>query len=189
MSYEKKSKRLKFRLPRDSTLGIGIIISIIIVVATAVIYKNSSNNISEPNALEADTIRVIDGDTIEINSNKIRLFGIDAPEMGQPCSKNTSTHDCGAASKEYLEFIISGTIVKCDDRGKDRWNRIISICTTDGNDINRLMVRNGWAFAYREYSSAYVQDEEFAQTNKLGMWSKVFSSPSEWRKSKRGNKL
>ena len=51
------------------------------------------------------------------------------------------------------------------------------------------MVRHGWALAYRQYSSDYVSDEEFAQSNKLGMWAKEFTTPSEWRKSNKGDKL
>jgi len=174
-----------FQISRNSTLGFCILIGIVLIVAV-IILKKDNHEVSVLYTPSLHNVRVIDGDTIEINSNKIRLFGIDAPEIGQPCIKNDSTYDCGAASKEHLKFIIAGMNINCDDKGKDRWGRIISVCIADGDDINRLMVRHGWALAYRKYSSAYVNDEKFASLNKLGMWSKEFSTPSEWRKSKKG---
>ena len=161
----------------------------IALVVTIVILNKGENVTTQLSQSSAKAVRVIDGDTIDIDSNRFRLFGIDAPEKGQPCSRNNVPYDCGSASKEHMKFIISGAIIECGERGKDRWGRYIGICTADGEDISRLMVRHGWALAYRQYSSDYVSDEEFAQSNKLGMWAKEFTTPSEWRKSNKGDKL
>jgi endonuclease YncB( thermonuclease family) len=140
---------------------------------------------SQSPAPEFSNVFVIDGDTIEINGERIRLYGIDAPEQGQPCRKNNESYNCGKASKEHLKFLITGTKVSCDDRGKDRYGRIIAVCKADSQDIGQLMVKHGWAIAYRKYSSDYIKDEKFARKNKLGMWAKDFILPSEWRALRR----
>lgn len=137
---------------------------------------------------KSSSVRVIDGDTIELESMKIRLFGIDAPEIGQPCLRNNEEYDCGTASKQHLEYLLSGSTVSCDNRGTDKWGRKISVCMADKDDINQMMVKHGWAIAYRQYSSIYIKDEDFARSNRLGMWSREFSVPSKWRKSKGGKK-
>lgn len=175
-------------MPRDSIFGVGVLVSIAFVVAV-VILKKGKDEVPVPFSPDIQEIRVVDGDTIEVNSKKIRLFGIDAPEMGQPRKRNNAPYNCGAASKGHLDFILTDTNVECDDKGKDKWGRFISVCKAEGEDISRLMVRHGWALAYRKFSAAYVSDEEFARSNKLGMWAKEFSTPSEWRKSKKGDTL
>lgn len=188
MSHDWRRKKPRFQAPSDSILGAIVFAGIALVVAI-VIFNKGENVTPESTPVGTENVRVIDGDTIEINSKKVRLYGIDAPEKGQPCRRNNSPYDCGTASKEHLEFILTGTNVKCTKKGKDKWGRFIGVCTADGEDISQLMVKHGWALAYRKYSSAYVDDEEFAKSNKLGMWSKEFSIPSEWRKSDRGDKL
>jgi endonuclease YncB( thermonuclease family) len=97
------------------------------------------------------------------------LYGIDAPELGQTCKRNDSPYDCSAVPKEYLEFILTEAKVGCTKKSKDKWGRFIGVCSVDGDDISQLIVRHGWALAYKLYSPAYVQDEEFVQSNKLEM--------------------
>ncbi|MCO6413214.1 MAG: thermonuclease family protein [Thiogranum sp.] len=188
MNEDWRRRKRRLRLPQDSALGILVLIAIA-MVAVIVIVTQKNDPEATANKPVINDVRVIDGDTIETNSATIRLFGIDAPETGQPCTRNGSSYDCGGASKEHLQFIITGATVSCDDRGKDRWGRTIGVCMADGKDIGRLMVRHGWALAYREYSSNYAKDEEFAKENRLGVWSKEFATPSDWRKSDRGDKL
>ena len=166
-----------------------IIIGAISLVLAIFIYNKGHAAISNDTPLATQTIRVIDGDTIELDLEKVRLYGIDAPEKGQPCKRNNSYYDCGATSKYQLEIILVGAKVKCTKKGKDKWGRFIAQCLANNEDIGRIMVRQGWALAYRQYSSAYIKDEEFAQTNKLGIWSTEFAIPSEWRKSSKGDKL
>lgn len=169
-------------------LGIAVLGGVAVAVAIAIFGREKTNHPGEgSSAIQA--VRVIDGDTIEVNSEKPRLYGIDAPEKGQPCRRNNIPYDCGAASKEHLEFLLSGAELNCTKKGKDKWGRYVAKCEADGEDVSKLMVRHGWAIAYRKYSTTYVKDEKFAQSNRLGMWSKEFSIPSEWRKSDRGDKL
>ncbi|PJC19089.1 MAG: nuclease [Zetaproteobacteria bacterium CG_4_9_14_0_2_um_filter_59_191] len=188
MGHDWRRKKARFNVPSDTVMGAGVLGGIALIVALLILGKGRDEAPSEMPA-STQTVRVIDGDTIEVNHEKVRLYGIDAPEMGQPCTRNNSPYDCGRASKEHLEFVLTGATVNCRKKGKDKWGRFVAECTADGEDISHMMVRHGWALAYREYSTAYVSDEEFATSNKLGMWSKEFSIPSEWRKSNRGDKL
>ena len=126
---------------------------------------------------------VTDGDTIKILNNKIRLHGIDAPEKRQNCTKNEKKYNCGVVATEALSKKIGKNIVKClTQKKKDRYNRFIGICFVEHEDLNKWMVRNGYAVAYKRYSKDYILDEEFAKTNKLGLWSGTFLNPEKWRK-------
>ena len=126
---------------------------------------------------------VTDGDTIKISNNKIRLHGIDAPEKKQNCTKNAKEYNCGVVATEMLIKKISKNVVKClTQKNKDRYNRFIGVCFVDQEDLNKWMVRNGHAIAYRRYSKDYILDEDFAEKNKLGLWSGTFLKPEKWRK-------
>ncbi len=161
----------------------GISIFTVTALALAVVIFNGGSIFQTPVSAKAQKIWVIDGDTFELNSKRIRLFGIDAPEKEQPCIDKNTTFDCGAASREHLRSILSGANVECQKKDIDRWGRIIGLCYADGEDVGQLMVRHGWAVAYRQYSSAYVKDEKFARSNKLGVWATKFTIPSKWRHS------
>ena len=126
---------------------------------------------------------ITDGDTIKISNNKIRLHGIDAPEKKQNCTKNAKEYNCGVVATEMLIKKISKNVVKClTQKNKDRYNRFIGVCFVDQEDLNKWMVRNGHAIAYRRYSKDYILDEDFAEKNKLGLWSGTFLKPEKWRK-------
>ncbi|MDC0418688.1 thermonuclease family protein [Pelagibacteraceae bacterium] len=126
---------------------------------------------------------VTDGDTIKILNNKIRLHGIDAPEKKQKCTKDAKDYNCGVVATQMLIKKISGNTVKClTQKNKDRYNRFIGVCFVKQEDINKWMVRNGYAVAYKRYSEDYTLDENFAKTNKLGLWSGSFLKPEKWRK-------
>jgi len=126
---------------------------------------------------------IIDGNTIKILNNKIRLHGIDAPEKNQKCTKSRKEYNCGVVAREKLIKKIGKNAVKClNKKNKDRYNRFIGVCFVEQEDLNKWMVRNGYAIAYRRYSKDYILDEEFAKINKLGMWFGTFSKPEKWRK-------
>ena len=126
---------------------------------------------------------ITDGDTIKILNNKIRLHGIDAPEKKQKCTKNKKKYNCGEVATKALTKKIGKKLVKClTQKNKDKYNRFIGICFVEQEDLNKWMVRNGHAVAYRRYSKEYIIDEEFAKTNKLGLWSGTFLNPEKWRK-------
>ena len=151
------------------------------ITLIAIILLNLSEKII---ASEIYGIPVItDGDTIKILNNKIRLYGIDAPEKNQKCNKNGKEYNCGADATEALIKKISKNTIKClTQKKKDRYNRFLGICFIDKEDLNKWMVRNGYAIAYRRYSKNYILDEEYAKSKKLGLWSGTFLMPEKWRK-------
>ena len=133
----------------------------------------------------SSSLKIIDGDTIILNSEKIRFYGIDTPEIKQTCTDNYGhTYSCGIRAKLELEKIIGSKKISCIKKTKDRYKRSISICYVDKNDINSLMVKRGWALAYRKYSKKYVKDEAIAKLNNAGMWSGKFIAPWKWRRMK-----
>ena len=125
---------------------------------------------------------ITDGDTVKILNNRIRLHGIDAPERNQMCKKKY-IYNCGSVSTNALIEKINKNIIKCSvQKNKDRYNRYIGVCFLKEEDLNKWMVQNGYAVAYKRYSKDYVLDEEFAKKNKLGLWSGTFLKPEKWRK-------
>ncbi len=144
------------------------------------------NTLAFPKVLNASSsLKIIDGDTIILNSEKIRFYGIDTPEIKQTCTDNYGhTYLCGVKAKLELKKIIGSRKVSCIKKTKDRYKRSISICYVDENDINSLMVKRGWALAYRKYSKKYVKDEAIAKLNNAGMWSGKFIAPWKWRRMK-----
>ena len=125
--------------------------------------------------------KVIDGDTIYIHKNKIRLHAIDAPETKQTCILNSKKWACGKQSTKELTKLISNKSVTCKVNDIDVYYRFIAVCFIDTIDINQWMVENGWAIAYRYYSSDYIFEEKFARENKLGIWSSLFIEPYKYR--------
>lgn len=141
-------------------------------------------------ALASDPIigqaTVIDGDTIEIHGEHIRLNGIDAPESRQMCGRSDgSQYRCGQAAAFALANWIARSVVSCEPHGHDRYRRVIATCYVRGEDVGRRMVRDGHALAFRRYSPVYVPDEEQAQAAKLGVWQGRFVAPWDWRKGAR----
>jgi endonuclease YncB( thermonuclease family) len=123
----------------------------------------------------------IDGDTIEVGEYRIRLFGIDAPEIRQTCNRNNEEWRCGQDAAFALADKIGSNPVECEARDRDRYGRTVAVCRLNGEDISAWMVREGWALAYRQYSLDYVPQENEARDAKRGVWSSEFIPPWEWR--------
>ncbi len=128
--------------------------------------------------------RVSDGDSLRSGKLKIRLFGIDAPEIKQQC-KDARGDDwpCGKAAKQALQNIVdSADALNCKLHDVDRYGRLIMQCFAGDTDIGAALVGNGHALAYRDYSTAYVSAETSAANAKLGIWRGSFMPPWEWRR-------
>jgi endonuclease YncB( thermonuclease family) len=124
---------------------------------------------------------VIDGDTIEIHGTRIRLFGIDAPEGSQTCLEEGKPTRCGQYSALALADKIGSSPVMCEPKDRDRYNRVVAVCRSSGEDLNAWMVSQGMAVAYRQYSVDYVPQEEQAAALKRGIWKGDFIFPWDWR--------
>ena len=126
---------------------------------------------------------ITDGDTIKIINKRIRLHGIDAPEKKQICIKNTKEYSCGKEATDALAKKINGSRVVCKVQNRlDRYKRYIGVCFVGEVNLNKWMVRNGYAIAFRRYSKDYIEDEDYAKKNKLGLWAGNFIYPEKWRK-------
>ena len=133
------------------------------------------------NNLFASHVTVIDGDTIRLGDVKIRFSGIDAPEINQTCVASEGKVACGKISKDILIAKVTNNKISCSDEGKDVYGRILGECFVNGESLSSYLVREGFAFAYRKYSNKYIQDEEYAKFNNLGMWSMEFEYPWDYR--------
>lgn len=129
--------------------------------------------------------RVVDGDTLVLGSVRIRLHGIDAPESTQNCQAGGRFWACGREATWALARLVRGKPVSCEERDWDRYGRAVAVCGIAGQDLNAWMVAEGWAFAYRRYSRAYVAEEARAQAAKRGIWRGEVVAPWDWRRGKR----
>tara|TARA_B100000470_G_C19482474_1_gene255094 strand:+ start:89 stop:508 length:420 start_codon:yes stop_codon:yes gene_type:complete len=129
-----------------------------------------------------DVLKVVDGDTIVLNGEKIRFSGIDTPELKQKCIKNDQKVFCGVLAKKLLLEKIGNKTPKCIREGKDIYKRTLAECFINGESLSVFLVRNGYAFAYRKYSDKFIKEEEFAKKNKNGLWSMKFEYPWDFRK-------
>jgi endonuclease YncB( thermonuclease family) len=126
--------------------------------------------------------RIVDGDTVVINGTKIRLQGIDAPETEQFCLDDKShVATCGKGVRDRLIEKSAGRAWTCRVSGRDRFSRSLANCYVGDEDIQRWMVRSGFALAYRQYSHDYDADEDVAREARAGLWSGAFIAPWDWR--------
>jgi len=138
---------------------------------------------------------VIDGDTIEIRGERIRLFGVDAPESAQTCRDAAgAAYRCGQRAALALADRIGVQTVNCNALDRDRFGRTVSECSVGGENMNAWLVRNGWAVAYRRYGGGrYNADERAAKAARAGIWAGAFVMPEAYRRAgrtpARGNRM
>jgi endonuclease YncB( thermonuclease family) len=133
----------------------------------------------------ADTARVIDGDTLEWKGERVRLLGIDAPEMKQTCERDGVTWLCGKEARKALAEWLGDGDVDCEGDERDKYGRLLAHCSVDGEDIGEWMVSRGLAVAYYRFSYEYQRAEYQAKSAKAGMWAGEFQNPWDWRKGQR----
>jgi endonuclease YncB( thermonuclease family) len=155
-------------------------------------------------ALQADPIvgraSVIDGDTLEIRGQRIRLWGIDAPEGRQTCMRAGETYRCGTDAANYLDTLIADRPVNCRSKGRpDRYGRVVATCQVMetgcergadvcvvSTDLNASMVLGGHALDYAQFSrGAYAEQQADARARRRGVWAGDFQLPWDWRRSRR----
>ena len=129
--------------------------------------------------------RVVDGDTLQVGVERVRLHGIDAPESAQSCRRDGQLWDCGKAATEALRRLIGDQPVTCEGRERDRYKRLVGVCRAGCVDLNARLEEAGVALAYRRYSEDYVPQEKGAKAAGRGMWAGEFVPPWKWRRGKR----
>ena len=121
----------------------------------------------------------VDGDTLRTSGERVRLYGIDAPEYDQTCRDDTGrSWPCGRAAKERLASLVARGSVACSTQGHDRYGRTLAICSAiDVEDIADVLVREGYAVDYRRYSFRYSAGALAARLAGRGIWNGTFEQP------------
>ncbi len=129
--------------------------------------------------------KIVDGDTIELQGQAIRLYGVDAPELGQACTIGEQTYDCGMVARTALLDLTAGVAVTCrvlaPEPGAAAGEAKPGRCFAQGYDLSEGMTYTGWALALREVSERYLVFEERAQAAGRGLWKGRFVTPWDWR--------
>ncbi|WP_188569612.1 thermonuclease family protein [Youhaiella tibetensis] len=129
----------------------------------------------------AGQAHVSDGDTISINGQRVRIVGIDAPELDQTCTdKAGSAWRCGREAREHLVALIGKAPVTCASEGRDKYGRVLGRCEAGGADLGAAMIEAGFAVSYDDYKVR----ETLARIDRRGIWAGSFETPQKWRKDK-----
>jgi len=129
----------------------------------------------------AGMAKVIDGDTVEIRGERVRIHGIDAPETEQTCDLAGRTIPCGQEATEALARRVGRNQVTCTGTERDRYDRLIAVCLVGGIDLGGWLIEQGLAVAFLKYSRDYVTVEQRAREKKAGIWSTTFLMPWDYR--------
>jgi endonuclease YncB( thermonuclease family) len=146
-------------------------IAIAVVVAVAAWLKQRADE----NLIGA--ARVIDGDSLWVSATEIRLYGIDAVELHQTCTRAGRPWNCGAEAAGALRTAIAGREISCSSREQDRYGRTVAVCRAGGLDLGAAMIKGGYAVSY----GAYEADEREARDARRGIWASQFDPPGVWR--------
>lgn len=125
---------------------------------------------------------IVDGDSLNISGNRVRLIGIDAPEGRQTCNLSGRSWACGQAATRKLRALIADAVVTCTADREDQHGRLLAVCFAGGRNLNAAMVRSGYAVSYGRYRDL----EADARQARRGIWASRFTTPRKWRRVNRG---
>lgn len=123
--------------------------------------------------------RIVDGDTLVVAGRRVRLAGMDAPEMDQVCLRAGQDYSCGIVARDALRALLAGREPSCVIKGRDRYGRDLGRCSVAGADLGADLVRRGLAVAY----GGYAREESEARAAGTGLWAGSFTRPDEWRRA------
>lgn len=161
-----------FRIVRDLLLTALILLFVGLVAV----------RLEKPQEAMSGRARIVDGDTLMLDGKRIRLVGIDAPELRQICERNGQDWPCGTEAKRYLAGLIGDAETMCGADGSDKYGRLLAVCTVGNRDLNAAMIAGGYAIAFGDYET----EEAVARQKRMGLWAGTFDVPRQWRQSHGG---
>jgi endonuclease YncB( thermonuclease family) len=146
--------------------------AVTLVVVASLFVRSSEAPARAPTGmhLSAPAVRlaVLDGDTLRVGDQVVRLAGIVAPARGSVChDAGRSDVDCGAAAANALAVLVRGSAVDCTIHGHDPEGRPVGNCLAAGTKLSEALVRDGWA---RAEDGDLQQPETVARAAGRGMW-------------------
>jgi endonuclease YncB( thermonuclease family) len=161
------------RIPRRYGVVAGLAVAALLAMAALLI----------PPTLISGRAEVVDGDTLRIGHERIRLTGLDAPELAQTCTDaNGGSWDCGREAKAFVVSLVAGRTVTCSSARRDVYGRPLAKCDSGAGDLGAQIVDAGWAVA----DFGYFSEASDARLAKRGIWSGSFIAPADWRRMKSG---
>jgi endonuclease YncB( thermonuclease family) len=169
---------------RELAQTLGKLIGLAIVILIAVLIVRYCSPEPDIHFKVADRVAAIDGDTLRSGSVELRLYGIDAPELNQTCTRSDGTEwPCGREAQSRLKSLIGRYAVDCEPRSRDKFNRVVAVCgTSKVPDLAEALVRDGLAVTLEGSSAGPYADAEIAaERAKTGLWQGSFEKPWDWR--------
>jgi endonuclease YncB( thermonuclease family) len=162
-------KRMNFKALRDGVVAVCFLVLMILIAIKV-----------ETDAAKTLTGRyhAADGDSLNLSGDRLRLLGIDAPELSQVCKRDGAPWRCGEAARAQLASLVSDGKTVCKGGKEDKYKRLLVTCRDGDLNINREMVRIGLAVAFGDYEA----EEEAARGAHRGLWASSFEEPSDWRR-------
>lgn len=157
-----------------------ILLSLVLLTALAMLVARVPP--TSPTGSLQGPARIVDGDSLIVSGFKVRLRGIDAPELAQTCTQNGASYPCGREAQAALARFVAGRTVICQTHGNDRYGRMLARCMAGTTELNRSMVEAGWALAYGDYTA----QERAAKRAGQGVWQGEFMRPQDWRRNHDG---
>jgi endonuclease YncB( thermonuclease family) len=132
-----------------------------------------------PRSTMTGMARVVDGDTLWLGDSKVRLRGLDAPELRQSCGAGAAAWPCGVAARRRLAELVADEPLQCVSAEHDRYGRLLGSCSLGSRDPGQEMVAEGLAVA----DGRYAGEEQAARQARRGIWAGPFVRPAEWRQA------
>lgn len=170
MAKTARFRRRRSPLRRAFELLGAVVILAGVAVAAVILDERSMRTL-------AGMPRAVDGDTLSFAGRRVRLVGIDAPELGQTCTRAGTSYACGREARRFLDDMLENGRAECRGNEEDRYGRLLARCVSATTDLNAAMVRGGWAVAY----GGYEREERAARDAHAGLWAGAFDRPAQWR--------
>lgn len=175
--YPTRTYRKQLKSKRRRPLILDALFAIFILIAIAFLVSRIPQT-TDATQEWTGIATIIDGDTITLQQQRLRLKGIDAPEMKQSCRIDNQRQACGVSAKQALQQKTARQIIHCTSSARDKYKRFLANCYLGQTDINQWLVEEGYAVSYYDYPA----QEREARTNKRGIWAGEFERPQNWRK-------